>query len=148
MDYRQELNAMGIVPFDESANISNAMNLGNSMLKRRRSIKSQKASAIGMNPVNESFSDEEGIYDATMNNVTNIKNQAYKNRFMEADFVQNSKIKDLQTQMLEDQVNGSTLDDILGIADLGISLADVTGIGAIAGNAFKNMFKKKANKAF
>lgn len=146
-NYREELMAMGINPFDETGAINNAMNLGNSLLKRRRSVKSEKAAQLGLDQVEASFSDEEGIHDSILSNVQNIKNQSYENQFREAAFAENMKQNKYKTQLLQEEVEGSWLDDFLGLADLGIGLADVTGLGALAENAVKSLFKSKARGA-
>lgn len=141
-NYKDDLEEMGIKSYDKGTRLNNLFQFGATIIKNRRNNVNNKASQLGLDPIGSVYAADEGIYDGMLNQEGNIEREAYQSQFNEADFVSNQKLKKQEMQLKDaqiDELNGSWLDDVLGIGNLATGLLDVTGLGK---NIFGSLFGK------
>ena len=118
-----DLKQYGYKPYDAAAKKKELMRISGQMLQQRRNLANQKASSLGLDPVQSSFTNEADVHDSLMAGIAQIEDEEtkYNNAWAE-------KLLMINESQPEDESTISKLvEGAFTGADLGLKFGSVLG---------------------
>lgn len=118
-----DLKQYGYKPYDAAAKKKELMRISGQMLQQRRNLANQKASSLGLDPVQSSFTNEADVHDSLLSGIAQIEDEEtkYNNAWAE-------KLLMINESQPEDESTISKLvEGAFTGADLGLKFGSVLG---------------------
>lgn len=117
----EDLKQYGYKPYDAAAKKKELMRISGQMLQQRRNLANQKASSLGLDPVQSSFTNEADVHDSLLSGIAQIEDEEtkYNNAWAEKLLMIN------ESQPEDESTIGKLLEGAFTGADLGLKFGSV-----------------------